>query len=249
MDYRSSIIRPPYSYYNPNIYFTSANSYKKNNPNLLPILSHTVAFNYSFLKHYSFDIEYDYAKDLFNDFDIVQPNGLIETVTDNYGKGYEIWLDFTYNNQFFKNRWNLTASLSYIYEKSKGIYNGIDLGYDNSEWSIKIKNYIYLNKDKNATLNLIYGYGSSNRSILGEMNAMHSLTFELSKSFNNFNFTFGAYDLLQPNLKLNENREEYSFFKNREYYKTAYFRLSYFFGNKKVKSVNNRQNNINERIQ
>lgn len=237
LDYRSSIQRPPYNYYNPNIYFTSANSYKKSNSNLLPILSHSIAFNYSFLKHYSLDIEYD----------IVKPNGLIETITDNYGKGNEIWLDFSYNNQFFKNRWNLTASLSYIYEKSKGIYNGIDLGYDNSEWSINIKNYIYLNK--NAILNLIYGYGSSNRSILGEMNAMHSLTIELSKSYKNFNFTLGAYDLLQPNLKLNENREKYSFYKNREYYKTAYFRLSYFFGNRKVKSINNRQNNINERIQ
>lgn len=247
LDYRSSIQRPPYNYYNPNIYFTSANSYKKSNSNLLPILSHSIAFNYSFLKHYSLDIEYDIAKNIYNDFDIVKPNGLIETITDNYGKGNEIWLDFSYNNQFFKNRWNLTASLSYIYEKSKGIYNGIDLGYDNSEWSINIKNYIYLNK--NAILNLIYGYGSSNRSILGEMNAMHSLTIELSKSYKNFNFTLGAYDLLQPNLKLNENREKYSFYKNREYYKTAYFRLSYFFGNRKVKSINNRQNNINERIQ
>lgn len=249
LDYRSSIIRPPYNYYNPNIYFTSANSYKKNNPNLLPILSHSLAFNYSFLKHYSFDIEYDYAKNIFNDFDIVQHNGLIETITDNYGKGHEIWLGFTYNNQFLKDRWNFTASLSYIYEKSKGIYNGIDLGFDNKEWMLKLKNYIYLNKGKNSTLNLIYGYGSSNRSILGEMNAMHSLTLELNKSYKNFNFTLGAYDLLRSNVELRENRAVYSFYKNRKYYKTAYFRLNYFFGNRKVKKVNNKQDKINDRIQ
>ncbi len=249
LDYRSSIVRPPYSYYNPNVYFTSANSYKRSNPNLLPILSNSVAFNYSFLKHYSFDIEYDNARNIFNDFDIVQPNGLIETVTDNYGKGYEWYFGFTYNKHFFNNRWNFTASLSYNYEKSKGIYNGIDLGFDNTEWGLKLKNYIYLNKSKDAILNLSYGYGSSNRSILGEMIAMHSLTFELSKSYKKFNFTLGAYDLLQPDLELKEERTQYGFYKKREYYKTAYFRVSYFFGNKKVKSVDNRQGKMSERIE
>ena len=249
LDYRSSIQRPPYNYYNPNIYFTSANSYKKNNPNLLPILGQTIAFNYSFLKHYSIDIEYTYAKNTYNDFDIVQPNGLIETITDNYGNGNEIWLDFTYNKQFFKDRWNLTTSLSYFYDKNKGIYNGINLGFKNDEWGYNLKNYIYLNEDKNAMLNIIYGYSSSNRSILGKMNALHSLIFELSKSFNNLNFTIGAYDLLRPNIELNENKEEYSFYKNYEYYKTVYFRLSYFFGNRKVKSVNNKQDELKDRIQ
>jgi hypothetical protein len=248
LEYRSSIIRPPYNYYNPNIFYTSPNSYKVSNSNLLPILSHSVSFNYSFFKHYSFDIEFDSAKNIFNDFDIVLPNGLIQTTTDNYGKGYELWLDFTYSNHFFKERWNFTASLSYIYEKSKGIYNQIDLGYNNNEWGLKLKNYYYLNKKKDAILNLIYGYGSMNRSVLGEMNAMHSLTIELSKSYKNWNLTIGGYDLLQPDLRLIENKPEYGFFKERQYFKTGYFRLSYFFGNNKVKTISKKQDDINERI-
>lgn len=249
LDYRSSIIRPPYSYYNPNTYFTSANSYKRSNPNLLPILSNSIALNYSFFKHYSFDIEYNNARNTFNDFDVVQPTGLIETITDNYGKGYEWYFGFTYNKHFFKERWNFTASLSYIYERSKGIYNGIDLGFDNVEWGLKLKNYVYLNKGKDAILNLSYGYGSSNRSILGEMIAMHTLTFELSKAYKNFNFTLGTYDLLQPDLELKEERIEYGFYKKREYYQTVYFRVGYFFGNKKVKSVYNRQGRMSDRIE
>lgn len=248
LEYRSSIIRPPYNYYNPNILYTSPNSYKVSNSNLLPILSHSINFNYNFFKHYSFDIEYDTAKNIFNDFDIVLPNGLIQTTTDNYGKGYELWLDFTYSNHFFNERWNFTASISYIYEKSNGIYNQIDLGYNNNEWGLKMKNYYYLNKKQDAILNLIYGYGSINRSVLGEMNAMHSLTIELSKSYKNWNLTLGGYDLLQPNLRLIENKSEYGFCKERQYFKTGYFRLSYFFGNNKVKSISKKQDDKNERI-
>lgn len=249
LDYRSSIIRPSYSNFNPNSYYTSANSYKRNNPNLLPTLSHSVVFNYSFLKHYSLDIEYDYAKNTFNEFDIVQPNGLIETITDNYGKGYELYFGFTYNKHFFNNRWNLTASLFYTYDKSDGIYNGIDLGFDNTEWGLGLKNFVYLNKTKDAILNLSYGYGSANRSILGEMNAIHSLTFELSKTYKNFNFTLGAYDLLRPTLELREERIEYSFYKRQEYFKTAYFRVSYFFGNRNVKSISNKQGKMSNRVE
>ncbi|WP_458626367.1 outer membrane beta-barrel protein [Winogradskyella sp. PC D3.3] len=249
LDYRSSIIRPPYSNFNPNSYYTSANSYKRNNPNLLPILSHSVAFNYSFLKHYSLDVEYDYAKNTFNKFDIVQPNGLIETVTDNYGKGYELYFGFTYNKHFFNNKWNFTASLFYMYDKSNGNYNGIDLGFDNTEWGLGLKNFVYLNKSKDAILNLSYGYGSANKSILGEMNAMHSLTFELSKTYKKFNFTLGAYDLLRPTLELREERIEYGFYKRQEYFKTAYFRVSYFFGNRKVKSISNKQGKMSNRIE
>lgn len=211
-------------------------------------MSHSVNFNYSFFKHYSFDIEFDTAKNIFNDFDIVLPNGLIQTTTDNYGKGYELWLDFTYSNHFFNERWNFTASISYSHEKSKGVYNQIDLGYKNNEWGLKLKNYYYLNKKKDAILNLIYGYGSINRSVLGEMNAMHSLTLELSKSYKNWNLTLGGYDLLQPNLRLIENKSEYAFFKERQYFKTGYFRLSYFFGNNKVKTISKKQDDINERI-
>lgn len=249
LDYRSSIIRPSYSNFNPNSYYTSANSYKRNNPNLLPTLSHSVVFNYSFLKHYSLDIEYDYAKNTFNEFDIVQPNGLIETITDNYGKGYELYFGFTYNKHFFNNRWNLTASLFYTYDKSDGIYNGIDLGFDNTEWGLGLKNFVYLNKTKDAILNLSYGYGSANRSILGEMNAIHSLTFELSKTYKNFNFTLGAYDLLRPTLELREERIEYSFYKRQEYFKTAYLRVSYFFGNRNVKSISNKQGKMSNRVE
>lgn len=249
LDYRSSIIRPSYSSFNPNSYYTSTNSYKRSNPNLLPILSHSVAFNYSFLKHYSLDAEYIYAKNTFNEFDIVQPNGLIETVTDNYGKGYELYFSFTYNKHFFNNRWNFTASLFYMYDKSDGIYNGIDLGFDNAEWGLDLKNFVYLNKSKDAILNLSYGYGSANKSILGEMNAMHSLTFELSKTYKKFNFTLGAYDLLRPTLKLREERIEYGFYKRQEYFKTAYFSVSYFFGNRKVKSIINKKGKMSNRIE
>lgn len=249
LDYNSSIRRPPYNYYNPNLYYISTNSYKRSNPSLLPILAKTLALNYSFFKHYSLDLEYDIAKNIFNDFDIIQPNGLIESITDNYGNGSSYLADFTYNNHFFKKRWSFTVSLSYIYDVDKGVYNNIDMGFTNNEYCISLKNFIYFNKKKDFYLHLKYGYNSSNISVLGEMNDMHSMILELNKSYKNWNFVIGAYDLLRPNLILKEDKVEYGFYKRRNYYKTAYINISYLFGNRKVKSISDKQSKDNDRLQ
>ena len=58
------------------------------------------------------------------------------------------------------------------------------------------------------------------------------------------NLTFAS----EFNLRLIENKSEYAFFKERQYFKTGYFRLSYFFGNNKVKTISKKQDDINERI-
>lgn len=248
LDYSYSIFRPSYSSYNPNTYFTSANTYVVYNPNILPSLSHSIAVNYNFLKKFNFDVEYSFGKNSFTDFDIVQPNGLIEHRVDNYGKGDSWWLYFNYNDKFFNEYWDFNFSTGYSYDHSKGYANTNYLNFDSNSWYFKLKNYIFLNSKKNTVLNLNYGFNSPDQSILGKMNALHSLNFELSKSYKNWNFSFGTYDILESNVKLKENREDYSFHKTRKAYQTFYLNLSYLFGNRKVKSVSGKQSDASNRL-
>lgn len=248
LDYRYGINRPSYLYYNPNVYYTSPYSYKKYNPNLLPTLFHEIAFNYSFFENYSLDVEYGYGKDLFNNFDMVQPNGLIATITDNYGKEHSVWVDFTYMNQFFNGRWRFSTILSYYFDKCIGTYNNVDLGFVSHSWGIDVNNYIYLNKKKTTAFNIKYGYLSDDKSIVGDMKGNHSLAVEFYTSYKNFNFSIRGYNLVQTKMFFKKETNEYSFYKTRKTYETVCFNINYTFGNRKVKTIYSKQDKIKERI-
>jgi len=240
LDLGSSILRPPYNNLNPFIRYTSPTSFMVSNLNLLPTISYGLNFNYTFFTDFSFDFEYFYDQNLFNDFDIVLPNGNIQTITDNWGNGSDYSFSLIYLKDFLKGKWNFSTSLNYNYNTNTGNYNRINLDYDNSSYNFRVKNNIILNKKQDLVLLLNYGYNSSNRSISGNTNALHSLVAEISKSFNNWNLSLGAYDIARSDLKIRERRTEYAFNKNIEYFRTYYINLRYSFGKKNVKKINSK---------
>ncbi len=248
LDFGSSIIRPPYNNLNPFIYYTSPTSFRQSNPNLLPTISYELYFNYTFFDDFSFDFEYTRDKNLFNNFDIILSDGNIKTITDNWGNGHDYFFDLTYSKDLLKGNWNFSASLSYNYNTNKGNYNSINLDFDDASYNLRIKNNIILNKKQNTILSLNYSYYSSRRSIIGKINTLHSLTAELSKSFKNFQISAGAYDLARDDLKINERRIKYAFYKNKKYFKTYYINIRFFFGKEKVKRIFDKQNDINKRL-
>lgn len=248
LDLGSCIIRPSYNNLNPFIRYTSPTTFRISKPNLRPTLSYELYFNYTFFDDFSFDFDYVFDKDLFNDFDLVLSNSHIKTITDNWGSGSDYFFDLTYSKTFLEGKWNFSTSLSYNYNANTGDYKGVNLDYKNDKYFFRLKNNIILNKKQDMILSINYSYNSGNRSILGEMNALHSLTADLSKSFNNWNFSIGAYDLARSDLKLNERRKEYAFCKTIEYFKTYYLSIRYSFGKKKVKKVYDKQNDIQKRL-
>ena len=248
IDLGSSIIRPWYNNLNPFISYNSPTSFKVSNPNLLPTISYELYFNYTFFDDFSFDFEYVYDRNLFNDFDIVLPNGNIQTITDNWGNGNDYYFNLTYSKDFLKGNWKFSASLSNDYYIGKGNYNGTSLNYINSSYNFRIKNNVILNKKQDMILSVNYGYDSTFKSILGDRDPLNSLTVELSKSFNNWYISIGAYDLARSDLRLSERRTAYAFYKIKEYFQTYYVNLRYSFGNKKVKKIFNKQSDINKRL-
>ena len=248
LDLGSSIIRPWYNNLNPFVSYTSPTSYKISNPNLLPTVSYELLFNYTFFDDFSFDFEYVFDKDLFNDFDVVLANGDIQTTTDNYGNGNNYCWYLTYSKKFINNKWNFSSSFSYDYSDTKASYNGVNLDFKNSSYNFRIRNNVILNRKQDMILSLNYGYNSGYTSILGNRNALHSFTFDLSKSFDNFYVSIGAYDLARTDLELREKRNNYGFYKKIEYYKTYNLTIRYTFGNNKVKRVYDKENEINKRL-
>ena len=237
LDFGSYILRPGYSHLNPFIHITSPNSFKINNPSLKPILTYELNFNYSFQENYMLDVGYEINKDLFNEFDIVLPGNEIMTTTANYGNSNAIFFNFIYSNRFFKNNWDLSAILDYSYEKAKGSFQGVDMGFLNSRYSFKIKNQINLSKEKDFSLGMNYGYSSRSRFVGGEFNGLHSLEVIISKNFKNFNISIGGYDLVRADLRISEYKQNYNFSKLIKYYKTAFITFNYQFGNRKVKKI------------
>jgi hypothetical protein len=248
LDFGSSIFRPYYTQLNPFIKYTSSNSYTINNPNLLPSLSYEATFDYTFFEKYTLNIDYSYDKNLFNDFDIVLPDNSIQTTTANYGNSNYWDFNFIYSENFFNKNWNFSAIANYTYDKTKGSYNNIDMDYENSSYSIKLKNQINLSKNKDFNASFIYGYSSKNRSVLGTMKSLHSLIVDITKTYKNFNFTFSASDLAMSNIRLEEDRPTYSFYKKIDYFRNYSLSVRYNFGNKKVKRVEEKSNEINNRL-
>lgn len=248
LDFGSSIFRPYYTQLNPFIRYTSSNSYTINNPNLLPSLSYEATFGYTFFKKYILNIDYSYDKNLFNDFDIVLPDNLIQTTTANYGNSNYWNFSFIYTENFFNRNWNFSAIANYTYDKTKGSYNDVNMDFENSAYSIRLKNQINLSKNKDFNASFIYGYSSSDRSVLGKMKGLHSLVIETTKTIGNFNITLSMYDLARNNVVLEEDRPTYSFYKKIDYFRNYSLSIRYNFGNAKVKKVEAKKNEINNRL-
>ena len=249
LDLGSHIYRTPYHNLNPFISYHSPNSYRINNPRLLPTRSFELLFNYTFFGDFMLDIEYDRDIDLFSEFDVVLENDFIESVTVNYGSANSLFIAFIYARNFFKGNWDFSTSLTYAYDEVEGSFDDLDLGYENHQVFFKLKNRFNLTKRKDFFLMCNYGFSGTSQNIMGNRNALHSLEIELSKSFKNFNISIGAYDLARANLRLDEMRATYGFNKNIDYFRNYYMTIRYSFGNKKVRKINNKDTKeLNDRL-
>jgi hypothetical protein len=248
LDINSYINRPTYAQLNPFIKYNSSNSYSISNPNLLPTLTHEITLAYSLKSIFLVNFIYAYDKNLLENFDILLPNNNIQVTTSNYGKGNDFNANLLYTNNFFNKNWNFTASFDYIYSDSKGYYNDYNMSFSNNSYSFKLKNQILLSQSKNLNMSFVYGYKSSNKTIYGNLNNLHSLELEFTKSYKDFNFSLNAFDILRTDLKISESKEMYNFYKKIDYFKNYSIGIRYNFGNNKVKKIEEKKSEINKRL-
>ena len=248
LDASSYILRPYYTQLNPFVRYNSSNSFTINNPNLLPTLSYEFTLGYSFKNKYFLNVSYIYDKNLFNDFDIVLPSNLIQRTTANYGNGNELNINLIYTNSFFNKNWYFSTSFDYIYRDSKGLYNDFDMSFSNNFYLLKFKNQINLSKKKDFNLGIIYGIRSSNKSVAGKLNNFQTLNIDFTKTYKDFNFIFEASNLTYSKLTIEDSKADYNFHKTTDYFKTFSIKIQYNFGNKKIKKIEDKSSEINNRL-
>ena len=242
LKFASSITRTPYNNLNPFVYVNSPNSIKVNNPYLKNTKNSIIGLTYTFLDDFNLDLGYAKSHNLFNDFDVVIDNVIVNTI-DNYGNTEGYGGNFYFNKSLLKNRWNLSFNMSLEMSKIRGDYNNIPVKIDNNNFYLNVKNNLFLDEKKNTVLTLSYGYDNGFEDVFGKMNAQHSLNVDLGKSFKDFYVSVGAYDLLSPDTKMQFVNSLYGFDKRREYFKNYFINLRYTFGNKKIKNVDSKEQN------
>lgn len=238
----SSITRTPYSNLNPFVYVNSPNSIKVSNPYLKNTTKTIVVLTYTFLEDFNLDLGFAKSRNLFNNFDTVIDNVITNTI-DNYGDNYGYGGTFYFNKNLVKNYWSVSFSMSLELTRIKGEYHNVPIKIDDNNFYLNFKNNIFLDKEKNTTLTLIYGYDNGFEDVFGKMNAQHSLSVDLGKSFNDFYLSVGAYDLLSRDTNMRSMNSQYGFDKKREYFKHYFINMRYTFGNKKVRNVNSKERN------
>lgn len=242
LNFASTITRTPYSNLNPFIQINSPNSIKVNNPYLRNTKKSFIGVTYTFFDDFNLDLGYAKSNNLFNNFDTVIDNVIINTV-DNYGNNDEYGGNFYFNKNLFKNHWNLSFSMSLEIAKVRGEYNNVAVKIDNTNFYMNIKNNIFFDKKKTTVLTLSYGYDNGFEDVFGKVNAQHSLSLDIGKSFNDFYLSIGAYDLLKSDTNMRFANSAYGFNKKQEYFKSYFINMSYTFGNKKIKTISSKEKN------
>lgn len=242
LNFASTITRTPYSNLNPFIQINSPNSIKVNNPYLRNTKKSFIGVTYTFFDDFNLDLGYAKSNNLFNNFDTVIDNVIINTV-DNYGNNDEYGGNFYFNKNLFKNYWNLSFSMSLEIAKIRGEYKNVAVKIDNTNFYMNIKNNIFFDKKKTTVLTLSYGYDNGFEDVFGKVNAQHSLSLDIGKSFNDFYLSIGAYDLLKSDTNMRFANSAYAFNKKQEYFKSYFINMSYTFGNKKIKTISSKEKN------
>lgn len=242
LNFASSITRTPYNNLNPFVYVNSPSSIQVNTPYLKNTKKSFIGLTYTFFDDFNLELGYAKSHNLFNNFDTIKDNLIISTI-DNYGNNDAYGANFYFNKSIFKNYWNLSFSTTLEISNIRGEHNANPVKIDNANLTLNVKNNIFLDKEKNSTLTLIYGYDNGSEDIFGKLNAQHSLSIDLGKSFNDFYISAGAYDLLTTDTSMQFTNSVYGFDKKREYYKNYYINIRYTLGNKRVKTVASKQQN------
>ncbi len=249
LEYSRHITRPQYSYLNPFITYTSANSFRQNNINIRPTLSDEITLDYSFFGDFFVLFEYAHDKNLFNDFEIVLDSNWVKSTVDNYGNSNEFYSNFTYSRTFFKGRWNISLIANLAHETTTAEYNDVDLSFKNTNYSAFARSQLILGKNRGFYLLMSYGYLSSNRAIFGTLNQQNSFELGMKQTLKNWTFSLNLYDLARSTLVINQQNTSYEFSKTINYYKTIMMSVGYSFGNKNVKKINGKEDdNINNRL-
>ncbi len=250
--YYRRITRPRYQNLNPFVTFQSINSTIEGNPNLQPSIQNYLAFNFTFLRDYAFEIFYSHKVNTY-DLQVFQDNDnqFIRFISTNIGDRDRLGIDFTYSKNFTDFWYSYFLISSYNINNEFTDFETGDL-FKNSQWSsfLEFNNDFTLLKDKSLFLNVSYGYQAP--TIRGnykrEETSQFGITVRKKVWQNRASISVGVEDIFnKSNVAItrkfsNQDLSSLSIRENRLFT----FAFRYKFGNTTIKN-NTKSKRIDER--
>lgn len=236
---------PVYEDLNPFKNYQTATSYTTGNPDLKPSLTY-----YQELGYYSGQImlilaHYFTKDDIEGTYRRPEDNTNIEITSPiNYGNKSGLRLSVNMNRSFFNNIWFLNTSLMGEYSHYKSDYPGLNISKDKFYGEINIDNTIVLSKKRSWKLLCNYQFRTVDKRLLNKSESDMRGSIEIRKNIKDWAFAISGY------RSWNYNGHKYSSVRKSTYttpeleqrrlsigeYQGGMFKVSYNFGNKKVRS-------------
>lgn len=242
----SGISRPAFSMLNPARQYTSATTYRENNPFLKAIrslqgeLSYTLMNKLIFMASYS--VQYNYWT-LFQR--PVAGTSYVRTLFDNYGDAKLGCLSVTWNDSFFNGAWRVNYYVGGYYTLNQGYIEDVPIDTRHLSCFLLFTNTFTLSRRHDWGATLQY-FQSTPEELAGSNRKANSfVSFRLRKGFGNHTISLNIHDIFRRQTYRDSytyNDLDYTWKYNLD---SRSFSISYTyrFGNQKVKGARQRQTN------
>lgn len=248
------IYRPSFTSLNPFVQQISPIEYSVGNPFLEPMRIYSQNIRYGLKNRFFFDFNYQNSNNLMIPIQRVLETGMIENSVTNLGHKNRIYLMFSSYLNYWNDRGSLNVETMYSWKNEKGASTVGVIDYTYHQVSGSIQNNLILSKRYDWSFLSEFGFYTKDRSSFVQLPASLDFNLWLTKRIKDFKITIYCesstyiYDkkltTRWKNIRTNQHLKEIEIIKGE----TLRFglRVSWSFGNRKVKSVEQRNTSNSE---
>jgi len=248
------VSRPSYRNLNPFKEYISPTEYSVGNPFLKPENVYYQEFTYGFKSKYFLSASYELDNHGINFIQIVKEGNLIENTMDNGGKRRNFYMWFSTSFRYFKGNANSNINLTYHWKRMISNSPGIDIDFENNSCAFSLQNNYTLSNRYKWWFDCGVVYTSKIRNTYTRMPASFNWNAQLRKGIKDFQFSLYCnivnYMYDHKWTQVRKMVYENNYLRSIDYAKSEPnsfgFRVSYSFGNSKVKRVGERSTSNSE---
>lgn len=242
----SGIERPAFSTLNPARQYTSATTYRENNPFLKSVRSLQGELSYTLMNKLIFITSYTIQYDFWTLFlRPVTGTPYIRTLYDNYGNFKMGNLLVIWNDSFFNGAWRVNYFLGGYYMLNKGKIEDIPIDARSLTSYLSLTNTFTLSRRHDWGATLLYFQAMPQELAGCKRKANNFVDLRIRKGFGNHTLSLNIHDIFRKQTY----RDSYTYddlsytWKYNLDSRVISLSYSYRFGNQKVKGARNRQTN------
>lgn len=243
LSYRIS--RPNFASLNPFITYTSPTVYYTGNPFLKPTGYWNQYIRYGLFSKYFFTFSYDRTKDAVNPIQRLKENNVIENSMINMGTIDALKIGFSTNFRYLSGRATSNVNAVYEWKQVKGNSESGSLDYTHNTFRIYLQNNVMLSTKHDLSFDFGGNYYTKMRNSFLELPSGINWNAQLRKKINNFQVSvyFNAVNYLYDGKwtrvwKIDRSNDYlHSVEDTKGETLSAGLRLTYSFGNSKVKQI------------